>query len=563
MGEGRRVPPSRRSPDAGDRSGHTVLEAPPASGEASPQAAAAAADDTPSPEGASGSGLPLPRRVRGTNGARTPGRVEPPVLPDSFLERFRAAAAASEEHAECTEREERKGGKGPGTQASPGETSNSATESKQAAGAPSLPKRVQGANGAPIPPPRVRSPFSLGGLATHQGAPEETTQPIPVIAESSDRESVPDSGATGQPEQGASASLQVSLGTKPENETAAETVTVPPSGPTNKGELPSTGVPAAREPAAPPAIPAQRSTKRQAATETTKSGAVKERTGRSYRMVGLLVIAAALAIGTATFAALHHSGQSGHKTTIPSADIPLMIRNSAAAWVASQIATQDVVACDPVMCQSLQTRGMAAGRLRVLWPGSDNLVGCSVVVATPVVQGRFGARLDAVYAPGIIARFGSGDREIAVRAVAPHGAAAYRSDLGKDLSDRKASGAILAAQASAQLSATEKKELAAGQVDSRVIVAVAEIEAKHPVRVRAFGDSNPGVIMATAPFRSADLVVTSKVGPRSMLAALGKDAVQDPRYRAAHAGTIRLPSGQTVLRIQFAAPSLLGLLAQG
>ena len=70
----------------------------------------------------------------------------------------------------------------------------------------------------------------------------------------------------------------------------------------------------------------------------------------------------------------------------------------------------------------------------------------------------------------------------------------------------------------------EKKQLAAGQVDSRLIVLVADLETRHQVRVAAFGDASPGVTETTAPLRSADLVITSNAIKRSLLAALGQEA---------------------------------------
>jgi hypothetical protein len=275
-------------------------------------------------------------------------------------------------------------------------------------------------------------------------------------------------------------------------------------------------------------------------------------------MAGLLIIVVGLAVASGTFAMLHGKGHGGSGTFVSSAKISPAIRNAAGAWVASQVAASDTVACDPVMCRVLQTHGIADSRVRVLWPGSDNLAGSSVVIATPAVAGQFGARLGAVYAPGIIARFGSGTQQISVRAVAPHGAAAYRSDVAKDLSARKAAGAELVGPAAGQISPVERKELAAGQVDSRVIVVLAGIE-KHPVQVVGFGDAGPGVTRTTAPFRSVDLAVTSSASKRAMLAALGAEAAGDRQYHPSRVGTVHLPNGHLVLRIEFAAPSPLGI----
>jgi hypothetical protein len=290
-----------------------------------------------------------------------------------------------------------------------------------------------------------------------------------------------------------------------------------------------------------------------------KSNTGKKRTGHVYRVVGLLILVAALAVGAGSFVAQHHSGRSGRSSLLPSAQIPLAIRNSAGAWVASQVAASDIVACDPVMCRVLQAHGMSAAQLRVQWPGSDDLSGCAVIVATPVLRARFGGRLDSWYAPGLIARFGSGDNQIAIRVVVSHGAAAYRSHLASDLTARKASGVTFATgPASSQLSSVAKRQLAAGQVDSRLIILLADLEGKHPVRVTEFGDASPGVTETNAPLRSADLAITSSATKESLLAALALEARRYPQYRP-HVSPLRLPTGQPTLQVEFSTPSPLGL----
>jgi hypothetical protein len=207
---------------------------------------------------------------------------------------------------------------------------------------------------------------------------------------------------------------------------------------------------------------------------------------------------------------------------------------------------------------------MVASRLRVQWPGSGNLSGCDIVVATPVLQSQLGSKLDSVYAPGIIARFGSGDRQIVIRAAAPHGAAVYRSAFATDLTERKAAGATFAynGRASAELSTVEKKQLAGGRIDSRLMVLVADLETRHLVRVEAFGDASPGVTETTAPLRSADLAITSNAVKQSLLTEIKEEAKHWPQYRPAHVHTLPLPTGQMTLRIEFAAPGPLLLLEQ-
>ncbi len=102
MGRSSSVPPSQRSSgtedrpagaETADRSADTAAETPALPHERAPQEAG---PPTAAAGGGAGEAPALPRRVRGTNGARKPAKVEPPLLPASFLERVRAAAAASQ-----------------------------------------------------------------------------------------------------------------------------------------------------------------------------------------------------------------------------------------------------------------------------------------------------------------------------------------------------------------------------------------------------------------------------------------------------------------------------------
>ena len=64
---------------------------------------------------------------------------------------------------------------------------------------------------------------------------------------------------------------------------------------------------------------------------------------------------------------------------------------------------------------------------------------------------------------------------------------------------------------------------------------------------------------STAPFRSVDLAITSNASKQAMRAAIGSVAAGDPQYLPSHVSTVRLPNGYQVLRIEFAAPSPLGI----
>jgi hypothetical protein len=186
-----------------------------------------------------------------------------------------------------------------------------------------------------------------------------------------------------------------------------------------------------------------------------------------------------------------------------------------------------------------------------------------VIVVTPAVSARFGRLLGAGYAPAVLARFGSGQQRIDVRQISPHGAAAYRAALSADLASRKASGAELLRSSRIAVTAPARGQLSGGRVDSRLLTVLAGLAAAHPVDIAGFGGAASGADPAL-PLRFADLAegAPHPSGPaaaaylRSVVAFL---AAQPAPFRPVRWATVRL-SGQPVLRIEFGAPSPLGLL---
>lgn len=255
------------------------------------------------------------------------------------------------------------------------------------------------------------------------------------------------------------------------------------------------------------------------------------------------------------------TGRGGAAASLPAAS------RQAAAWVAAQVSRSVVVSCDPVMCQGLKTSGMPDSDLEVLRPGRSPL-GSGVIVVTPAVRRELGASLSSVYAPTIIASFGSGSAQTQVRVIAPDGAGAYLRALGEDLATRKSGGVQLLQSPRLRISAAARLQLRAGLVDTRVMIAIVSMSDQFhfPVSVLAFGDAGPGAAGADSPLRSAELAGPSNAGLTgssadvqqmlSFLQAQGKT-----QYAAALAEVGRLASGRPVLRVQFAAPSPLGLLA--
>src|SRR5438876_5462739 len=81
---------------------------------------------------------------------------------------------------------------------------------------------------------------------------------------------------------------------------------------------------------------------------------------------------------------------------------------AAATWVVRQVSRDAVVGCDPGMCRLLRAHGFPAGGLLVLGPGAPGLRLCDVIVATQAAGKLLGSRLEAEYAPAVIAGFGYG-----------------------------------------------------------------------------------------------------------------------------------------------------------
>ena len=233
-------------------------------------------------------------------------------------------------------------------------------------------------------------------------------------------------------------------------------------------------------------------------------------------------------------------------------------RTTAAGWIAGQVSPSAIIACDPAMCTALQASGVAAGRLLVLGPSASDPLGSDLVIATPALRSQFGARLAGVYAPVVIASFGSGAARIDIRAVAADGTAAYDSALAADRTARIAAGGQLIGNHHITTSAAAQAALRAGQVDPRLLTMLAALAAQQPLRILTFGDPSPGA-SAAVPLRSVELA-PAKAGTQaaarlqSMLSFL--QAQRSP-FLPATAALVH----QSALSVEYAAPSPLGLLS--
>ena len=229
--------------------------------------------------------------------------------------------------------------------------------------------------------------------------------------------------------------------------------------------------------------------------------------------------------------------------------------NEAAAWVAQQVSPDDVVSCDLAMCLALEAHGVSVSDLLRMDPSARDLLSSQVVVSTAAIRNLFGSRLSSVYAPAVLASFGSGTARIDIRQIAPDGAAAYQSALRVDEQERKTFETTLAGSLQIVASSQAHSQLVGGQVDARLgtLIEGMASELPQPVRIMEFGNLGPGASVGV-PLRSATLVGSVATLRSTLAFALAQN---DPHHPA-RAEITRL-DGRQVLFVEFTAPSPLGL----
>ena len=120
---------------------------------------------------------------------------------------------------------------------------------------------------------------------------------------------------------------------------------------------------------------------------------------------------------------------------------------------------------------------------------------------------------------------------------------------------RQVAGNQLVGDLRIALTPSARSQLAAGQVDARLLLTLATLAAGERVRIAAFTDDGPGA-SAGMPLREVVLVATG-AGAQHMLAFF---RAQRPPYLTALAASAARPGGESIVTVAFAAPSPLGLL---
>jgi hypothetical protein len=186
----------------------------------------------------------------------------------------------------------------------------------------------------------------------------------------------------------------------------------------------------------------------------------------------------------------------------------------------------------------------------------------AVVVETPAVLKLFGSSLATAFAPAVLASFGSGPSLVTVRVIAPGGALGYQQELGNDLQARKTAGSALLGDSLISVPVLAQHQLSAGLVDSRLVLALADLAGHQPITIVQFGTDGPGVSVEL-PLRFVDLaedVTAAHLGRAAYVKAVRDFLAQvKVSYRPASITTVVLPDGDPGLRVTVSAPSPLGV----
>lgn len=237
-------------------------------------------------------------------------------------------------------------------------------------------------------------------------------------------------------------------------------------------------------------------------------------------------------------------------------------RAATAYWVAHEVSRSAIIGCDTVMCGVLVKAGVPSGDLLVIRSNRQDPLGADVIVATSVLRSQFGARLGTTYAPEVLASFGSGGSRIDVRVIAAYGAGAYQLALNRDLAARELLGTQIVGNSRIALPADAQTELAAGQVDPRLLITLPALAQQHAIRVLGFYDRAPGASYGV-PLSGVKLAGSDPragLPPRLYLRWL-VNFLRSQRsvYRAEHI-TAAWQHGRAVVSVRFARPNPIGLL---
>ena len=141
----------------------------------------------------------------------------------------------------------------------------------------------------------------------------------------------------------------------------------------------------------------------------------------------ILAVAGGVTLILARRGAPPERAAGSHAGASPQLSAEAAARKQAITWIVQQVSRAAVVSCDAQVCADLAHNGFPSASLLTLGPASPDPLDSNLVVATATIRAQFRGRLASVYAPAVIASFGSGNAKIDIRLVYPGGTANYRA----------------------------------------------------------------------------------------------------------------------------------------
>jgi hypothetical protein len=516
-----------------------------------------------------GSVPPLPRRAPGDSGWAMPEPVRAVTLPERVVQRILAALDAAEKQPPAQDH------------AAPAETTVQA---------PAAPPPAPDSTEPPAPDPAASPPPPDSADLSAPDPRISAEAPAPGCVSPPEPAAPPHAASSGRPGLLPQRVPGASDAHKPPGKVAppvlraalphfwSHEVTTPPAAPEQQvtppaapeqtqppqGRPPQTQPPQDRPPQTPPrqAPPRQAPPRQAPPRQISSPQRLQRRTRRRRAVTSAVIVVVALAGLMALMLSRHAPAAAGSGKRAGGDETA--IREQAAAWVAGQVSRTATVACDPLMCRALEARGIPAASLLELRPGAANPLLASVIVDSPQVRGLLGGSYLGRYAPAAIAGFGSENAGISIRVIAPRGAASYLSALHADVAARKAWAGALLQSKNIVMPAAARTLVADGRVDPRLLVDLASLVSRRQVSIVAFGDGAPGATPGVALLRSVEVSGAGNASDRSPAAQVRWISRylhgQQGDYLPASVRKVSLPAGGPGLRIQFTAPSPLGLL---
>ena len=285
---------------------------------------------------------------------------------------------------------------------------------------------------------------------------------------------------------------------------------------------------------------------------------------RTVRRVGAVAVAVLVVVaGAGIVLGTRSADPDAHAAGV---DPDTAARTAATKWITTEVRQGTRMACDKAMCAQLRSSGVAGSDLLQLTGDGTELAGTQLVVASPDVRKRFGTELAFRIAPDVLGIFGQGPSRVEVRQRNTHSRAGHDKIKAREQHLRQRAALQLLDQPHVHTSSTAMHELAAGEVDNRLVYALARIARYHTINVTAFGGRGPFTGI-DVPERTVDIDQVdggAAIADNPAIAGVLK-LVRGQRGSYQLAGTRLIASGENggVLRLHVTAPTPEGLLPKG